>query len=134
MYTIDEFLASSAITMRFREVSLNGANGFFVTGPLAQKHYRCELHGCNGDRPITTTIGCEDGPPEIADVLDAIAAEAAIVEAADSFEEWAVQMGFDPDSRYGERVFRAARRQATRLRALLGDEDYDQLLWQTKRL
>jgi hypothetical protein len=68
------------------------------------------------------------------DVLDEVAAEAAVVETARCFEEWAVQMGFDPDSRHAERVYRAWRRRTSNLRTLLGNERYEQLLWRTERL
>ena len=67
-------------------------------------------------------------------MLDAVAAEAAVVEQARCYEEWAAEMGFDPDSRHGERVYRTERRQAKLLRALLGDHAYKVLLWETERL
>jgi len=63
-----------------------------------------------------------------------VAAEAAVVEATGSYEAWAVHMGYDPDSRRGERVYRTERRQARLLRALLGDEDYERLLWGVERI
>jgi hypothetical protein len=134
MKTIEKFLAGSALGIRCREVSVNGDRESFGESPWVGKRYRCELLGANGHRPITTTIDSQNGPPGVADVLDAIAAEAAMVEASDCFEAWAVQMGFDPDSRYGERVYRAARRQANGLRGLLGESTYYELLWETKRL
>lgn len=67
-------------------------------------------------------------------MLDAVAAEAAVVDETRGYEPWAHRMGFDPDSREGERTYRAARRQARMLRQLLGDEGYAQLLWETERL
>ncbi|HEY5318789.1 MAG TPA: hypothetical protein VIJ20_12445, partial [Solirubrobacteraceae bacterium] len=76
----------------------------------------------------------DDGPPSVADVVDVVAAEAAVAEEAGSYEEWALQMGFDPDSRSGERVYRTECRQAKLLRALLGDEAYLKLLWEIERL
>jgi hypothetical protein len=101
---------------------------------VAPHQYRCELHGSNGDRPVTTIVGSDDGPPEMSDVLDEVAAAAAVVETARCFEEWAIQMGFDPDSRHAERVYRSWRKRTSNLRKLLGDEHYEQLLWGTERL
>jgi hypothetical protein len=134
MQTLEKFLKGGHIGMRCREITLNGDHPFLITEPWAAKQYSCELLGSNGDRPVRTIIGSDNGPPEMADVLDTVAAEAAVVDAAGGYEAWARELGFDPDSRHGERVYRAARRQAKQLRELLGDETYQQLLWQTERL
>jgi len=132
--TLEEFLAGSDLGMRCREVDPDGGQPLLITAPWAPHQYRCELHGSNGDRPVTTIVGSDDGPPEMSDVLDEVAAEAAVVETARCFEEWAVNMGFDPDSRHAERVYRAWRHRTNNLRKLLGDARYEQLLWATERL
>jgi hypothetical protein len=120
--------------MRCHEINANNGPRFAFPEPWAARHYRCELYGSNGDPPLATTVGSDNGPPEMPDVLDAVAADAAVVEEAGRFEAWAAQMGFDPDSRSGERVYRRTRRQAGLLRRLLGEESYEALLWQTERL
>jgi hypothetical protein len=134
MHTLEKFLVGSEIRMRCQEVALRGDDWSLITDPWAGTHYRCELYGSNGHCPVRTIMGSDNGPPEVPDVVDAIAAEAAVVEESRSYEEWARQMGFDPDSRRGERVYRTARRQARLLRALVGDEAYRTLLWETERL
>jgi hypothetical protein len=132
--TLEQFLTVSDLAMRCREVAPNGSQRLLITAPWAPHQYRCELHGSNGDRPVTTIVGSDDGPPEMSDVLDEVAAEAAVVETSRCFEEWAVLMGFDPDSRHAERVYRAWRHRTGNLRKLLGNERYEQLLWGTERL
>jgi hypothetical protein len=132
--TLEKFLTGSDVAMRCREVDPNSSRLQLMTAPWAAHQYRCELHGSNGDAPVTTIVGSDNGPPEMPDVLDEVAAEAAVVETARCFEEWAVQMGFDPDSRHAERVYRAWRRRTSNLRTLLGNERYEQLLWRTERL
>lgn len=134
MQTLEKFLAASDVSMRCREMTVHNERAFVVTEPWAAKHYACELHGSNSHRPIRAVIGSDNGPPELVDVLDALAAEAAIAEEADGFEGWAAQMGFDPDSRRAERAYRAEVRQARLLRELLGEPRYRQLLWETERL
>ncbi len=134
MQTLEEFLTRSDLAMRCREVDPDGRQLLLTTAPWAPHQYRCELHGSNGDRPVTTIVGSDDGPPEISDVLDEVAAEAAVVETARCFEEWAVLMGFDSDSRHAERVYRAWRHRTSNLRKLLGTERYERLLWGTERL
>lgn len=134
MQTVEQFLVGSDVSIRCKEVSANGDGALAVSEPWAAKHYSCELHGSNGDRPIRALIGSDTGPPGIAEVLDAVAAEAAVAEEADGFEAWAAQLGYDPDSRRDERIYRTALRHARLLRNMLGEEGYERLLWDTERL
>jgi hypothetical protein len=134
MHTLQRFLVGSEIRLRCQEVALDGNHDFLIKEPWAAKQYQCELYGSNGDRPVTTIMASDNGPPEVADVIDAVAAEAAVVEETGSYEDWALQMGFDPDSRRGERIYRTERLQAKLLRALLGNSGYRRLLWEIERL
>jgi hypothetical protein len=134
MQTLERFLEASGVAMRCRQVPVHKDRTPLLEESWARRRYFCELYGSGGDRPVTTIIGSDNGPPEITDVLDAVAAEAAVVEEAGGYERWAVEMGFDPDSRRGERIYRSIRRQATALRRLLGEERFEQLLWDTERL
>jgi hypothetical protein len=134
--TIDMFLASHRTAFSVRSRRIDGPSDR-DQGPDAHHfatRYRCDLLGANGERLTTTIVTTNGKLPGTADVLDALAAEAAVVEEANCFEAWAVQMGFDPDSRHHERIYRASRRQAKCLRRMLGDADYDRLLWRTSRL
>jgi hypothetical protein len=134
MQPIEDFVAACAIKMQCEEVDLAADDRFRAADPWAPGHYRCRLRSNHRVGRITITLGSDDGPPELSDVLEVLAADAAVVDEAQSFEDWAIQLGFDPDSRYAERLYRAAQRQACRLRELLGDEYYSRLLWETKRL
>jgi hypothetical protein len=134
MLTLKQFLDGSDVAMRSRRVTEGGEPAHVITEPWAAQLYACELHTSNGERPVRAIIGSDNGAPDLRDVLDTVAAEAAVAEAAEGYEQWAAQMGFNPDSRSGERVYRAARRQAKLLRQLLGDQRYQRLLWQTERL
>ena len=98
-----------------------------IDDPWASEHFRCTLTGANA-RTVTVTVGCDEGPPEVADVLTVLGIEAATVEASTSFEDWAKTLGYDPDSRSAERIYRAARRRARSLRDLIGEDDYRRLL------
>ncbi len=120
--------------MRCQPIKVNGDLTALIAEPWAPQQYSCELYRSNGHRPLTAIVGSDDGAPELHDVLDAVAAQAAVVEQAPGYERWALDMGFNPDSRKGERVYRAARRQAKLLRQLLGEDQYVRLLWQTERL
>lgn len=122
MQTLEKFLHGNDLAMRCRPVVANGDPAFLIAEPWAPQQYSCQLYRAAGPRPITAILGSDNGAPELGEVL------------THTYEQWAQQMGFDPDSRQGERVYRAARREAKRLHQLLGDEQYTQLLWQTERL
>lgn len=97
--------------------------------------YRVKLthRGRSMTLPYRMGTGHHGNPPQLADVLDALASDSAAVANASSFEEWADELGYDPDSRSHERTYRTVVAQDRRLRALLGDERYDALLWDTER-
>jgi hypothetical protein len=134
MQALVKFLEGNDVSMRCRELPPNVHDASEVAEPWAAKHYLCELRGSDGGRPITTVVGSDNGPPEIVDVLDVLAAEAAVAEEAGSFEAWADRLGYDPDSRNGERAYRNEVRRGKLLRALLGEDSYRRLLWETERL
>jgi hypothetical protein len=134
MQTLEKFLDGNDVAVRCRPVAVDGDPTGLIAEPWASRQYSCRLYRANGHRPLTAIVGSDDGAPELRDVLDAVAAQAAVVDQAHGYAQWALQMGFDPDSRDGERVYRAASRQAKRLRELLGEDQYERLLWQTERL
>jgi hypothetical protein len=68
------------------------------------------------------------------DVLDCVASDASGYENARSFEDWANELGYDPDSRKVERIYRAVKRQAEQLKRTIGEDAYNELLWNTERL
>lgn len=59
--------------------------------------------------------------PALADVLHSLLLDADALDFG-GFEEWARDLGYDPDSREGERVYRACLETGLKLRAALGDE------------
>jgi hypothetical protein len=62
--------------------------------------------------------------PTAADVLESLLSDAAGVENAESFEDWASEYGYDSDSRRAFATWEACKAQTDQLRDLLG-EDYD---------
>ena len=71
--------------------------------------------------------------PKAVDVLNCMAMDASSVENARSFEEWASELGYDEDSRRAEHTFKLCETQAQELKAFLGAERYEELLWKTER-
>lgn len=58
--------------------------------------------------------------PTAADVLDCLLSDASGAE--QSFEDWAADLGCDPDSRKAEATYRAVIAQTAKLRRLLGED------------
>ncbi len=71
--------------------------------------------------------------PNAEDLLECLASDAASIENARSFEEWAGEMGYDEDSRKAERTFKICQQQAAKLKRFLGEDQYKALLWSTER-
>jgi hypothetical protein len=125
---MEPFLEDRLVTMACREVDIASTPQSKITDdPWATGHYRCTLTGADAST-VTVTVGCDEGPPATEDVIAVLGAEAATVEAFGSFEDWAEALGYDPDSRTAERIYRAARRRARGLRDLIGHDSYRQLL------
>ncbi len=73
--------------------------------------------------------------PELADVLDCLASDASSVEGVRNFEDWAGDIGYDPDSRSGEATYKIIERQAKDLRYILATREiFETLLHETERL
>lgn len=89
------------------------------------------------DRDLTTYFSMGSaltGPPGVADVLDSLASDAASVADVMQFEDWAEDVGYDPDSRKAERTYNVIIDQAARLEKFLGSRPYEELLHETERL
>ncbi len=87
---------------------------------------RGDTLGEDGD---TMTVPWKQGlgltsDPEAHEVLESLLSDAATVENVETFEDWANELGYDPDSRSAEAIYREVETQAAKLRAFLGD-DYD---------
>ena len=65
-------------------------------------------------------------PPTIADVMYSLISDANVLDAG-TFEQWAPDFGYDPDSRTGERIYQQCIQIAVALRASVGDKGLRQL-------
>lgn len=71
--------------------------------------------------------------PTAEEVLDNLALDAASIENAPTFLEWAQEFGYNPDSRRAENIHKDVQENTKKLKNLLGDELYRKLLWETER-
>jgi len=76
--------------------------------------------------------GHEGKPPTAESVLSCLACDCASWEEAEGPYEFACELGYD-NAWEARRVYDKVGRQRVRLRAFLGQEAYDRLLWETER-
>lgn len=130
--TIDEFIQDNNIGIRcdivdanpnmndpkwdatHYRVSIN--RGGFVDGPYREM----ETYFSQGKGHVNV--------PDLRDVLDCLASEAAGYENARTFEDWAEEYGYDTDSRKAERTYHAIQGQSVLLLRFLGRTLFDELL------
>lgn len=73
-------------------------------------------------------------PPTLTDVLSCIVSDAQSYEncaprsSSSNFESWCSDLGYDPDSRKAERIYKAVKKQAEQLKRTVGESAYDVLL------
>lgn len=132
---------SNAISSHFRNVTASVTylredhepderGNFDDRGPFAgwdHRVWRVLLRTDGRRMTVTYRTGLGLGEPTAKDVLGSLVMDAWTVRSADGFEDWANELGYDPDSRSAERTYRQAKRQTERLRTLLGDR-YDEFL------
>jgi len=73
---------------------------------------KLEIRAADNAKPIE---------PEFESVLDELSMDASILDEP-GFEAWAASLGYDPDSRKAEKVYRACLEIALKLRAALGED------------
>jgi hypothetical protein len=151
--TLDEFIAKNGITIEIE-------GGIEPRTLVAKKtvkdeagweHYAWSVTLVHGRETITspfrTGIGLSTRkfsdytskwvvtpkPPSVADILDSMASDSSGWENARDFDDWASDYGYDTDSRKAHHTYEIVGDQAKRLKAFLGRELYEQLLWQVER-
>lgn len=131
MQTIHDIIKRRSLAM----VSKTMRDNPYMSGEN-MRHYRCTLTNETGHSiELTFSMGSAHGMrhPEIAEVLDCLASDAAMVENARNFDEWCSELGCSSDSRKEHRRYAACKAQTNDLKSLMGP-DYQSLLFDTERL
>lgn len=130
--TMQEFIRSSSVNMTSERVQHNPN----MDGSDKMDNWRCVL--VVGPSRMTVYfsmgLGLQGEEPKVGEVLDCLASDASSVANSRDLDDWANDLGYNPDSRKAERTYKTIRRQAAKLRKLLGDSAYETLLWDTDRL
>lgn len=131
--SIDDFVSQNDFRMKC-EWAPNNPN---MQESENMDHWKCVIRrkGNIGSMTLVFSMGMahRGKEPEVADVLDCLASDASGIENSPSFEDWCSEYGYDTDSRKAEKTFKACEHQSKRLKKLLGEDLYAQLLWHTER-
>lgn len=98
----------------------------------AKIKFECENGKPAEDRPmsyitsVTAKRGANPIMPDAADVLYCLLSDAGAIDYA-TFEDWAGNYGYEPDSRSAESIYRACLETGLKLRAALGDSTMTKL-------
>ena len=133
--TLEQFIEKQQLVMSVRAVRRNP----HMSGDQLPRNFECtiEFEGRGYHEPLTVYFSqgsAHKKSPTLAEVLDCLASDASGVDNARSFEDWANDYGYDTDSRKAERTYHICEKQAQDLKALLGQDAYNQLLYETERL
>jgi len=148
--TIEQFIQKHGILFFCHEVD-ERPDGLMSD---SARHFRCKITKAHSDKRTTVRSfglyfsqgSAHTQDPTLADVLDCLASDAAGYENAKrlwkmpadtqsqnvperAFQEWCAEYGYDTDSRRAEKIFKAVKRQAEQLKRTIGQDAYEELLW-----
>lgn len=126
--TISEFIASHDVSMFVEAWDRNPNMTDDSDWARTASHWRCLLRHSGRVMTVYFSRGsAHTNPPTAEDVLDSVASDSRGVEEM-TFSDWAGDYGFDDDSIKALKTFKTCQRQATKLRALLGDAAFAELM------
>lgn len=144
--TLDQFIETHGISMTAVRIpsrpDLESGSAEDRKWNKEASHYMVTLYkGGNGTGkgPVTGSMttfysmgSAHKKAPKAGDVLDSLALDSNMVN--ESFEDWCASCGYDSDSRRAFATYEACRKIAAQLKAMLGKEAFDELLYNTERL
>jgi len=131
--TFPEYIESARIGMDCLSVSSNPNMGADPEWNKTAAHWSCNLYRIGPNMPRMLTFFSQGpaykGKPSVSDVLSCLASDSASIEQANTFEEWAADLGYSDDSRQAERTYNICLKQAAKLKTFLGS-DFDHVLYE----
>lgn len=129
---LSDFIGNTALTSKVKRIARNPNAGDFGKGA---SHWLVTIRAGRFSMRVPFSQGsAHTVAPTTADVLDCLASDASGFENARSFDDWCAEYGYDTDSRTAERTYKIVARQAAKLKAMLGADNYETLLWNIERL
>lgn len=135
---MEKFIEEEGLSMKWDAVPMNPAyeGAEEEERKWADESFHYKIFIKKGRKTFTTyySMGAAlQDPPDLPEVLDSLASDAAGFENNQDFEEWAREYGYDTDSRKAEKIFRLIETQSNKLKLFLGDAAYKKLLWEVER-
>lgn len=125
-----DFITQEGITLSYRTAVRNP----HMENSQNMDNWRVTLR--RGINRMTLTFskgyGHNGQPPTATEVLDCLAMDASIIENVRDAEEFANELGYG-NRRQGASIYKATLSQTARLRNFLGDNGFNQLVYQTER-
>lgn len=134
--TLDGFIARHALGLELERVPSNP----HMTDMPNGRHWLATITRDGSSMAVYFSQGSgHTKPPTLDEILDCLASDAATVENARSFDEWADELGYFPmdssaEYRRAQDAYQAINRQADELRELLGAEALETLMYGVERL
>jgi hypothetical protein len=141
--TVQQFVDKHQITMTSERIDArpDRAMSDWDAGAF---HFACTIRRGRESYALTYSMGSGHGKkawsdvkgdwriipptPDVASVLDSLRSDAQSTDNARDFEDWASDLGYDTDSRKAETTWRACVECARKLRFMLGDVAYAELM------
>lgn len=97
--------------------------------PAGSSHHRVLIKRGNQEMTIYYSRGPahESENPDNADVFNSLLIDTSAIDIGYEFEEWAENLGFNPDSREAERIFKLCQETLLHLKTLFSDSELDEL-------
>lgn len=129
--TIEKFIEKNELSMSVKSAD---SNPNMSDHEHLTRHFFCTITNGQNSMGLHFSQGsAHTERPTLTDVLDCLASDAGAVENANGFKDWASDLGYDTDSRQAEKTYKVCVKQADMLKALLGDSEYETLLWDIER-
>lgn len=122
-----KFATEHKITMKCTQTDSNPS----MSDSHGMDHWKCSLR--RGAKRMSLVFSMGSGhhgaEPTFYEVLESLAMDASGAENARDFEDWCSEYGYDCDSRSAHKIWKSVDKQAKKLKAFLGSELYDDLLY-----
>lgn len=126
--TVAQFVAKHNVTMFVEAVDSVPNRDMDDDWNRTASHWRCLLRRDGKRMTVYFSQGSAHvNPPTVVDVIDSVASDSRGVE-SQSFHDWCGDYGYDDDSIKALKTFKACRKYAGKLRTLLGDAAFAELL------
>src|SRR4029077_15582094 len=136
---MEKFIQDLKIKMEWQPIPMNPN---FEGEKWADESFHCRVSLKKGPKSLVTYYSKGSGlpePPDFFEVLSSLADDAAGFENNPDLDSWIREYGHeeDPDEedphKKDRKIFKAIEKSSEKLKKLLGDEAYKQLLWEVER-